>query len=178
MIYAGSPSSVEASEQVATFTPTKDNVAPQSIELRVYAEDYLPGRPRSYSVPYIVHILSETDHAVWLTRQIEVWVRQCLETYDREQQLYNANHRDSTRMLDQSRSGRAATDYQSGAKTLADEQFSLAEAAEALVRALSVLPDGERLFGKEIGRFVREWRSCICGGVQGEKKGGKHLSYP
>ncbi len=78
------------------MNPTRDQIKPQSIELRVFAEDYLPDRPRQYSAPFIVHILSEADHATWLMRRIDAWIRQCFENYDREQQLFHINQELST----------------------------------------------------------------------------------
>ena len=78
------------------FHPLRDKIAPQSIELRVFAEDYLPDRPRQYSSPIVIHILTEADHATWLMRRIEAWMRQCFENYDREQQLFHRNQELST----------------------------------------------------------------------------------
>lgn len=96
VVYAGGPDQSSLVGLSATLNPTRDQIKPQSIELRVFAEDYMPDRPRQYSAPFIVHILSEADHATWLMRRIDAWIRQCFENYDREQQLFHINQELST----------------------------------------------------------------------------------
>ncbi len=96
VIYAGSPDQTSLTGLSGTLNPKRDQIQPQSIEVRVFAEDYLPDRPRQYSAPFIVHILSEADHATWLMRRIDTWIRQCFENYDREQQLFHINQELST----------------------------------------------------------------------------------
>ncbi len=96
VVYAGGPDQSSLVGLSGTLNPIRDQIKPQSIELRVFAEDYLPDRPRQYSAPFIVHILSEADHATWLMRRIDSWIRQCFENYDREQQLFHINQELST----------------------------------------------------------------------------------
>ena len=96
IIYSGEPDKNVVASLSATLSPARDKIAPQSIELRVFAEDYMPDRPRQYSSPIVVHILSEADHATWLMRRIDAWMRQCFENYDREQQLFHRNQELST----------------------------------------------------------------------------------
>ena len=57
----------------------------------MFAEDYLPGRPRVYSPPYTFYVLNAEQHAIWLTEQLSKWHRQSLEVRDRELQLYETN---------------------------------------------------------------------------------------
>ena len=90
VVAAGSPESGEMTV-VATFSPLREGVHPQAIELRMFVEDYLPGRERIYSPTYTVFILSEEDHAIWVTRQMDRWYRQSLETYERELDLFKQN---------------------------------------------------------------------------------------
>jgi hypothetical protein len=66
-------------------------VAPQTIEIRAWAEDYLPGRPHSRSASFVLHVLNKTDHALWLTEQLGKWVEASKESYEREQQLHQLN---------------------------------------------------------------------------------------
>jgi hypothetical protein len=75
----------------ATFSATRDGVEPQTLEIRAWAEDYLPNRKRSYSVAFLLHVLNKTDHALWLTEQFGKWLESARETYEREQQLHATN---------------------------------------------------------------------------------------
>ncbi|MEY2599311.1 MAG: hypothetical protein RLZZ142_1570, partial [Verrucomicrobiota bacterium] len=88
---AGAPEKTELSS-VATFCATREGVPPQSLEIRAWSEDYLPNRKRTYSAPFVVHILSKNDHALWLTEQLSKWLGAARESYDREQQLHQTNH--------------------------------------------------------------------------------------
>ena len=74
-----------------TFSPQKLGVEPQPIHLRVFAEDYLPGRPRIYSPVYRLFVLNREQHMIWVTQQLELWERQALEVRDEEQRLLETN---------------------------------------------------------------------------------------
>jgi hypothetical protein len=74
-----------------TFSATSLGIEPQPIQLRVYAEDYLPGRERVYSPTYVLYVLSPEQHAIWITEQLNKWHRQALEVRDRELQLHETN---------------------------------------------------------------------------------------
>jgi hypothetical protein len=87
---AGKPEQ-KALEARATFCALRDGVAPQTIELRAWAEDYLPERKRARSASFILHILNKTDHALWLTDQFGKWLEVARESYEREQQLHETN---------------------------------------------------------------------------------------
>lgn len=78
-------------EARATFCATRDGVAPQVIEVRAWAEDYLAGRKRSLSASFVLHVLNKTDHALWLTEQMGRWLGVARESYEREQQLHQTN---------------------------------------------------------------------------------------
>lgn len=75
----------------ATFSAVRDGVTPQTLEIRAWAEDYLPGRKRAYSAAFQLQILNKTDHALWLTEQFGKWLESARETYEREQQLHATN---------------------------------------------------------------------------------------
>ena len=90
IVAAGTPESSELTT-VATFSPERLGIKPQVIKLRLYAQDYLPDREPVFSPTYTVFVLSEADHAIWLTRRMDEWFKQSLETYEREQQLYKQN---------------------------------------------------------------------------------------
>jgi hypothetical protein len=75
----------------ATFCATREGVEPQTIELRAWADDYLPGRQHSRSASFVLHILNKTDHALWLTEQFGKWLEVARESYEREQQLHQTN---------------------------------------------------------------------------------------
>ena len=81
----------ESLEVAGTFSAKSFAIEPQPIALRVFVEDYFPGRPRVVSPVYTLYILSAEQHAIWLTEQLSKWHRQSLEVRDREMQLYETN---------------------------------------------------------------------------------------
>lgn len=87
---SGSPHSEEL--QVAgTFSAKSLGIEPQPLQVRLFAEDYLPDRERVYSPAYTLYVLSPEDHAIWLTDQLSKWHRHSLDVRDRELQLYETN---------------------------------------------------------------------------------------
>lgn len=87
---AGNPNA-ETLEGLATFQATALKIPSQPIELRLFAEDYLPERGRVYSSPHLLYVLSPDDHAAWILEQINKWQREALEVRDRELQLLATN---------------------------------------------------------------------------------------
>lgn len=75
----------------ATFCATREGVEPQTLEVRAWVEDYLPGRKRSHSASFVLQVLNKTDHALWLTDQFGKWLEVARESYEREQQLHQSN---------------------------------------------------------------------------------------
>lgn len=75
----------------ATFCATRENIAPQTIEVRAWTTDYLPGRAHARSASFVLQVLNKTDHAMWLTEQFGKWLEVAKETYEREQQLHETN---------------------------------------------------------------------------------------
>jgi hypothetical protein len=75
----------------ATFCATREGVAPQTLEVRAWTDDYLPGRKRALSASFVLHVLDKTDHALWVTEQLGKWLEAARESYEREQQLHQTN---------------------------------------------------------------------------------------
>lgn len=90
IISAGGPDK-EQLELAGTFTASSLGIEPQPIEVRLFAEDYFPGRERVYSAPHLLYVLNAEQHAIWLTEQLSKWHRQSLDVRDRELQLYEKN---------------------------------------------------------------------------------------
>jgi hypothetical protein len=78
-------------EAAGTFSAKSLDIEPQPIRLRVFAEDYLPGRARVYSPPYTLFVLNAEMHAIWVTEQLSKWHRHSLEVRDREMVLHETN---------------------------------------------------------------------------------------
>ena len=91
IIAAGNPTTTQMDSITATFCAQRENIEPQPITLKLFAEDYLPGRPRVYSLPYQIYILTENEHAVWMTQKLDKWYKRALENYEVEQQLFEKN---------------------------------------------------------------------------------------
>ncbi len=87
---AGAPTA-EAMTVSGTFSIERENVRPQSLRLRSFAEDYLPGRERAYSPYILLHILTPLEHLKWLTDQLSLWVNAAQEVHDKELQLNQVN---------------------------------------------------------------------------------------
>ncbi len=74
-----------------TFCAESLEIEPQPLAVRLFAEDYLPDRPRVYSPTFVLYVLSAEQHYIWLTEQLSKWHRQSLEVRDRELQLHHTN---------------------------------------------------------------------------------------
>ncbi len=90
IVAVGAPEKRELNAKAA-FSTERLRIEPQSLEVRLFAIDYLPGRERVYSPTYIFHVLSPEEHAIWLTHQLRRWYQRANEVYEREQQLYAEN---------------------------------------------------------------------------------------
>src|SRR6201999_1320510 len=87
VVAAGEPEK-KSLDAIGTFCATRDGIAPQTVEVRAWVVDYLPGRPHVRSAAFILHVLNKTDHALWLTEQFGKWLEAAKETYAREEQLH------------------------------------------------------------------------------------------
>jgi hypothetical protein len=90
IVAAGAPEKKEL-DAIGTFCATREGMEPQTIEVRAWVIDYLPGRQHVRSAAFILHVLNQTDHALWLTEQFGKWLEAAKETYEREEQLNAAN---------------------------------------------------------------------------------------
>lgn len=90
LVGAGGPEA-EMMELTSTFSATALGIEPQPVRVRVFVEDYLPGRERVYSPPSVFDIMNAEQHAIWVTAQLSRWHRQSLEVRDREMQLHETN---------------------------------------------------------------------------------------
>ncbi len=92
LLSAGGPMST--SMQVpATFSAVSLGITPQPIEVRLWTEDYFPGRERTYTPPHILFVLTAEEHAIWITSQLSKWHRAALDVRDKELQLHEGNKR-------------------------------------------------------------------------------------
>lgn len=87
---AGAPEKKELNVR-GTFCAQRDGIPPQSLEVRGWAEDYFPGRERSHSPGFVLHVMSKDDHAIWMTEQFGKWLQASRETYEHEQRLHETN---------------------------------------------------------------------------------------
>lgn len=140
---AGAPES-KLVESRATFCATREGVAPQSLEIRAWAEDYLPGRERSRSASFVIHVLNKTDHALWVTQQMGKWLEAARETYEREQQLHATNKElraMSAEELDRPENRRKVAQQSSAENANAERLNSLNQAGRNLVEQATKNPE-------------------------------------
>jgi hypothetical protein len=78
-------------ELAATFSAAALKIPPQPVAVRVFVEDYFPGRERIYSPTCVFDVLNAEQHAIWITSQLSRWHRMSLDVRDREMQLYEVN---------------------------------------------------------------------------------------
>jgi hypothetical protein len=90
VLAAGGPDK-EVLELAGTFSAKALGIEPQPILVRLFAEDYFPGRERVYSPTYLLYVLNAEQHMIWLTEQLSKWHRQSLDVRDRELQLFETN---------------------------------------------------------------------------------------
>ena len=81
----------ELLELAGTFCAKTLEIEPQPLNVRLFVEDYFPGRSRTYSATYLLYVLSADQHSIWITEQLSKWHRQSLEVRDREMQLHHTN---------------------------------------------------------------------------------------
>ena len=90
-VLAAGASEKELVELTGTFCAKTLDIEPQPLNVRLFVEDYFPGRSRTYSSPFVLYVLSAEQHSIWLTEQLSKWHRQSLEVRDREMQLHHTN---------------------------------------------------------------------------------------
>ena len=135
-VAAGAPEAREL-ESTATFSAIREGIKPQTIQMRAFAEDFLPNRERSYSPTFVLHILSPEDHANWLTQEFGKWFRNAREVYEREQQLHETNRElreISAEELDQPENRRRLKEQSSAESMNGRRLESLADSGRGLVK--------------------------------------------
>ncbi len=90
LIMQGGPE-VQALAAPATFCADSDHVPPQKLMLRAFVEDYEPNRKRVYSPAYTLHVMSPSEHVVWMTSQLRRWASLADDVYEEEIRLHDAN---------------------------------------------------------------------------------------
>lgn len=84
-------SAAELLELAATFSAKALDIEPQPVAVRVFVEDFFPGRDRVYGPTCFFDILDPESHAIWITEQFGRWHRLSLEVRDREMLLHETN---------------------------------------------------------------------------------------
>ncbi len=135
LLAAGGPA-VETLDAIGTFSPAALAIAPQTVEVRVFAEDYLPGRGRSYSAPAVFLVMTSSDHALWINDQIGRWKQQTAEVRDREMELLARNEElreRSAEQLDEPESRKAIREQAAAEKNNGRRLERLADSGAELV---------------------------------------------
>ncbi|WP_035602904.1 hypothetical protein [Haloferula sp. BvORR071] len=89
---AGAPDMTRLSSNAA-FSPAAYGIQPQKLTLRAWAEDYLPGRPRAYSEPVTLFVLTKDEHAQMLKTQFDRAISELEDLARRERNLFEENQR-------------------------------------------------------------------------------------
>ena len=89
-VSSGSPIS-ETLTVPGTFSVERENIPPQSLRLRAFAEDYFPNRERVRSPQIVLHVLSPSEHFKWLIGQMQLWAGAAKDVHDKELQLHQTN---------------------------------------------------------------------------------------
>jgi hypothetical protein len=119
-------------------------IQPQAVQVRVFAEDYFPGRERVYAPACVWYVLNAEQHAVWMSEQLSKWHRQSLEVRDRELQLYETNKqlRDlAPAELDQLDTRRRIEDQAAAERANSRRLSNLVTTGEELLRQASRNPE-------------------------------------
>jgi len=134
----------ETLDITGTFSAVSLGIEAQPLQVRLWTEDYYPGRERVYTAPYVLYILTPEQHAVWLTEQLSKWHRQSLDVRDRELQLYETNKqlRELTpEQLDDPATRKRIEDQASGERANGRRLTNLTAAGEELIRQASRNPE-------------------------------------
>lgn len=121
MQLAAGAAGVERLLEGVAFSPAAFGIDPQKIVLRAYAEDFFPGRVRSYSEPLILHVLSRDEHAQLLKSQFDRQIGDLEDLARRETGLLDENERlgqlDDAKMADDENRRRLETQASEEAET-------------------------------------------------------------
>src|SRR5262249_35801700 len=143
-VLAGGGADQESLDVSGTFSAKGLGIEPQPVQVRVFAEDYLPGRARVYSPTYTFYVLNAEQHAIWVTEQLSKWHRQALEVRDREMQLHDTNKQLralSAEELDRPESRRKVENQASAERANGRRLSSLVLSGEDLLRQAARNPE-------------------------------------
>jgi hypothetical protein len=121
MQLAAGAARIERLLESVAFSPAAFGIGPQKIVLRAYAEDFFPGRVRSYSEPLILHVLSRDEHAQLLKSQFDRQIGDLEDLARRETGLLDENERlgqlDNAKLADEENRRRLETQSSEEAET-------------------------------------------------------------
>ncbi len=124
--FSGDPSRTDAVARAA-FRPGEEGIEPQTLRLRAWAEDYLPGRERSGSPWMLVHVMSPEEHLQWIAQRLAEWLQALREVQERERLL----HQNAEELLALTPEELAQEERQAGIRELAEaERANASRAAE------------------------------------------------
>lgn len=120
----------------AVFQASTRAIHSGEVQLRFWAEDHLPGRPRVYSDPITMNVLSKDEHAVWIAGQFARWRQSAMDVRDRELNLFAQNRELAQATAEQrDEAWRAAVAEQARAEEFNGRQLkSLSAEGESLLR--------------------------------------------
>jgi len=143
---------------VGTFAPASLGIAPQTIQVRAFVEDYLPGRERIRSAPTTFVVMNSADHALWINDQIGRWRQQAAEVRDRELELLARNEQleaMTSEELDAPENRKAIREQAAAERNNGRRLGRLAEAGGALVREAMRNPEFEAGTLEELAEHVK-----------------------
>ena len=143
---------------VGTFAPASLGIAPQTIQVRAFVEDFLPGRERIRSAPTTFVVMSSSDHALWINEQIGRWRQQAAEVRDRELELLARNEQleaMSAEELDAPEIRKTIREQAAGERNNARRLGRLAESGGELVRQAMRNPEFEAGTLEELAEHVK-----------------------
>jgi len=88
----GAPSTKRLAKNTS-FCPAALKIGPQKLILRAYTQDYMPDRPKVYSEPITLFILTRDEHAQMLKNQFDRVVGELEDATRREQNANEENQR-------------------------------------------------------------------------------------
>ena len=150
MIIGAGNVDAESLELAATFSAGAQQISSQTISLRLFAEDYLPGRPRSYSPESVFDVLSADQHAIWITSQLSRWQQTSLDARDRELRLLQTNQE---------------------LRAMTDQQLQLPENQQRLARQAEL----ERSGGNQLASLARNGETLLQEAMRNPEIGVGHL---
>jgi len=157
ILATGAPEA-DALAAVGTFAPATLGIAPQTIQVRAFVEDYFPGRERIRSAPTTFVVMNSADHALWINDQIGRWRQQAAEVRDRELELLARNEQleaMSAEELDAPENRKTIREQAAAERNNGRRLGRLAEAGGALVREAMRNPEFEAGTLEELAEHVK-----------------------